>query len=62
MIIADVDSAGMGDEMIMMLTFYPSGISPGGVVTIADERGRQYFITIEAVSGSVRVNEESDDD
>jgi prepilin-type N-terminal cleavage/methylation domain-containing protein len=61
-IIADVDSASLGDEMIMMLTFYPSGISPGGVVTIADERGRHYFITIEAVSGSVRVHEESDDE
>jgi hypothetical protein len=61
-IIADVDSASMGDEMIMMLTFSPSGISPGGVVTIADEHDRRYFITIEAVSGSVRVNEESDDE
>lgn len=61
-IIADVDSASLGDEMIMMLTFYPNGTSPGGVVTIADERGRLYFITIEALSGSVRVNEESDDD
>ena len=61
-IIADVDSAGLGDEMIMMLTFYPNGTSLGGVVTIADERGRLYFITIESLSGSVRVNEESDDE
>jgi Tfp pilus assembly protein FimT len=61
-VIADVDSAGLGDELIMMLTFYPNGTNLGGVVTIADERQRRYFITIEAVSGSVRVNEESDDD
>lgn len=62
MIIADVDSAVLGDEMVMMLTFYPNGTSPGGLLTIADARERRYFITVEAVSGSVRVNEESDDD
>jgi prepilin-type N-terminal cleavage/methylation domain-containing protein len=60
-IIADVDSAGLGDEMVMMLTFYTNGTNLGSVVTIADERDRRYSITIEPVSGSVRVNEESDD-
>ena len=45
----------------MMLTFYTNGTNLGSVVTIADERGRRYSITIEPVSGSVRVNEESDD-
>jgi type II secretory pathway pseudopilin PulG len=60
-IIADVDSADFGDEMVMMLTFYTNGTNLGSVVTIADERNRRYSITIEPVSGSVRVNEESDD-
>jgi len=60
-IIADVDSAGFGDEMVMMLTFYTNGTNLGGVVTIADERNRRFSITIEPVSGSVRVHEESDD-
>jgi prepilin-type N-terminal cleavage/methylation domain-containing protein len=60
-IIADVDSASLGEEMVMMLTFYTNGTNPGGVLTIADERDRRYFITIEPLSGSVRVHEESDD-
>ena len=60
-IIADVDSASLGEDMVMMLTFYTNGTNTGGVVTIADERDRRYFITIEPLSGSVRVNEESDD-
>ena len=62
MIIADVDSADLGDEMIMMLSFSPNGTSLGAILTISDKRGRLYFITIEPVSGSVRVNEESEDD
>lgn len=61
-IIGDFDSASLGDEMVMMLTFYPNGTSLGGVLTIADERARKYFITIDPVSGSVRVNEEPDDE
>ena len=61
-IIADVNSADLGDEMIMMLSFSPNGTSLGAVLTIADERGRRYFITVEPVSGSVRVDEEPEDD
>jgi hypothetical protein len=61
-IIADVDSADFGDETIMMLSFYPNGTSLGADVTIADERDRRFFITVAAISGSVRVHEESDDD
>jgi hypothetical protein len=59
--IADIDSEDMGDEMIMMLSFYPNGTSLGAVVTIADERERRYFITVSPLSGTVRVNEDSDD-
>ncbi len=61
-IIADIDSADFGDEVIMMLSFYPNGTSLGAEVTIADERERRFFITVAAISGSVRVHEESDDD
>ena len=61
MIIADIDSEDLGDEAIMMLTFYPNGTNQGAVVTIADKRGRSYFITVAPVSGSVRVDEEEDD-
>jgi len=60
-IVADIESAGFGDDMIMMLSFYPNGTSLGAEVTIADERGRRYFITVSPLSGSVRVDEESDD-
>jgi len=59
-VIADIDSAGFGDDVAMMLTFYPSGMSPGAVVTIADERGRRFFITVDTIAGSVRVHEEQD--
>jgi len=59
--IDDVESEDLGDEMIMMLTFYPNGMSRGAFLTIADERGRQFFITVEAAIGSVRVDEEEDD-
>lgn len=59
-VIADIDSAGFGDDVVMMLTFYPSGMSPGAVVTIADERGRRFFIIVDTIAGGVRVNEEED--
>jgi len=58
--IADIDSAELDDQTVMMLTFFPSGISAGALLTIADERGRRFFITVDAISGSVRVNEEED--
>jgi prepilin-type N-terminal cleavage/methylation domain-containing protein len=61
-IIDDVDSEDLGDEMIMMLTFQPNGMSLGASITIADERERRYFITVEPVIGSVRVDEEEEDD
>ena len=61
MIIADIDSEYIGDDAIMMLTFYPNGTNQGAVVTISDKRGRRYFVTVEPVSGSVHVNEEEDD-
>lgn len=59
--IGDIDSQDMGDEMIMMLSFYPNGTSQGAVLTIADARERRYFITVSSLSGSVRVDEETDD-
>jgi prepilin-type N-terminal cleavage/methylation domain-containing protein len=58
--IADIESAGFGDEAVMLLTFYPSGMSPGAVVTIADERGRRFFITVDTIAGGVRVDQEQD--
>ena len=61
-IIDDVYSEDLGDEMIMMLTFQPNGMSLGASITIADERERRYFITVEPVIGSVRVDEEEEDD
>jgi len=60
-IIADIDSEELGDEMIMMLSFYPNGTSLGALLTIADKRDRRYFIAVSPLSGSVRVDEESDD-
>ncbi len=60
--IAGIDSEDLGDEMIMMLSFYPNGTSLGADVTIADERGRRFFIAVAALSGSVHVYEEPDDD
>ncbi len=59
-VIADIDSAGFGDDAVMMLTFYPSGMSPGAFVTIADERGRRFFITVDTIAGGVRVDQEQD--
>jgi len=60
-IIDDVASEDLGDEMIMMLTFHPNGMSLGVSLTIADKRGREFFITVEPVIGSVRVDEEEED-
>jgi len=60
-IIADIDSAGIGAHEVMMLTFYPSGMSPGALVTIADKRGRRFFISVDTIAGNVRVDEEQDD-
>jgi len=59
-VIAGIDSAGTGAD-VMMLTFYPSGMSHDAVVTIADERGRRFFISVAGIAGDVRVNEEQDD-
>jgi len=60
-LIADVDSASIGDEVVMMLTFRPNGTSHGAYLTIADQRNRRYYITVDPVSGSVRVDEDPDD-
>jgi prepilin-type N-terminal cleavage/methylation domain-containing protein len=60
-LIADVDSASLGDEVVMMLTFLPNGTSQGAYLTIADQRDRRYYIAVDPVSGSVRVDEDPDD-
>lgn len=61
LVIAGIDSAGLDDDTVMMLTFYPGGVNSGAFVTVADERGRRYFVSVDAIGGSVRVNEEEDD-
>ena len=37
--------------------FFPSGGSSGGEVTVANERGRQYKITVDFITGTVQLSE-----
>jgi general secretion pathway protein H len=37
--------------------FFPSGGSSGGEITVANERGRQYKITVDFITGTVRLAE-----
>jgi general secretion pathway protein H len=37
--------------------FFPSGSSSGGEVTVANEQGRQYKITVDFITGTVQLSE-----
>jgi general secretion pathway protein H len=37
--------------------FFPSGGSSGGEITVANERGRQYRITVDFITGTVQLTE-----
>jgi general secretion pathway protein H len=37
--------------------FFPSGGSSGGEITVANERGRQYKITVDFITGTVQLSE-----
>jgi general secretion pathway protein H len=45
------------DSGLFRVLFFPSGGSSGGEITVANERGRQYRISIDFITGTVQLAE-----
>ena len=43
------------DAEFFRMTFYPSGGSDGGAVSLANERGKRYVVRVDRITGSVKV-------
>ena len=55
--IAEVVDANPGRESIYQLTFFPDGTTMGGEISIADEQGRSFIITVDFLTGIVSLEE-----
>jgi hypothetical protein len=55
--IAEVLDANPGRESIYQMTFFPDGTSMGGEISIADEQGRSFLITVDFLTGIVSLEE-----
>ena len=42
---------------VFEIVFYPGGNSSGGEVTVLDEKKRQYEISVDFITGSVRLGD-----
>jgi general secretion pathway protein H len=54
-----VSTEGDFDSGLFRIFFYPSGGSSGGEIIVANERGRQYRINVDFITGSVQLFEVS---
>jgi general secretion pathway protein H len=52
-----VSREGEGSSGIFRVFFFPSGGSSGGEITVANERGRQYRISVDFITGTVQLSE-----
>ena len=55
--IVEVLDADPGRESIYQMTFFPDGTSMGGEISIADEQGRSFIITVDFLTGIVSLEE-----
>jgi general secretion pathway protein H len=56
-LVRGVSRAGDVTSGFFRIFFFPSGGSSGGEITVANERGRQYKITVDFITGTVQLSE-----
>ncbi len=49
-------------EDVYDLFFYPAGTSDGGIITLMDKKGRVFKISVDRITGKVRIAEDDNED